>query len=75
MGQMAPQNHFMGMNQMHSSGGPPQMGNFPSNFPNVQGGPTNTSVNQMFPHGSFPRPQAGQMPGVNPYQVSKKKTC
>uniref|UniRef100_A0A7N0RDD3 Flowering time control protein FY n=1 Tax=Kalanchoe fedtschenkoi TaxID=63787 RepID=A0A7N0RDD3_KALFE len=67
MGQMPHQHHYMGMNQLHLSRGPPQMANFPYSFPNVPI-PTDASGNPMYPHGGFAWPQTGQMPGVDPYQ-------
>lgn len=64
-----PQNHFMGMNPMHS-GSIPQ-GGAPNGMQNMQG-PSNASGMQMYtPGGAFNRPQGGQMPGLNPYQVTQ----
>lgn len=72
-----PQNHFMGMNPMHSgsmptSGAPPSVQGFQNSLPNMQG-PANASGAPMYPQGGgFNRTQAGQMPmtpGFNPYQV------
>ena len=80
MNQMGPpmqQNHFMGMNPMHSgsmptSGAPPSVQGFQNSLPNMQG-PSNASGAPMYPQGgAFNRTQAGQMPmtpGFNPYQV------
>ncbi|XP_023548971.1 flowering time control protein FY-like isoform X1 [Cucurbita pepo subsp. pepo] len=79
MNQMVPpmqQNHFMGMNQMHSgpmptSGAPPSGQGFQNGLTNMQG-PSNASRAPMYQQGgAFNRTQAGQMqmtPGFNPYQ-------
>ena len=76
MNQMVPplqQGHFM-MNPVHSGSAPPG-GGIPSGLANMQA-PTNASGTQMYqPGGAFNRPQAGPvppMPGLNPYQVTKK---
>ncbi|GAB4827396.1 hypothetical protein Ancab_034281 [Ancistrocladus abbreviatus] len=65
-----PQGHFLGMNAMQSGGLPPPVGGFPNGLSNIQG-PSSTSGSQLYPSGTFNRPQAGQlpmMPGLNPYQ-------
>ncbi|KAM7509086.1 hypothetical protein LguiA_019539 [Lonicera macranthoides] len=70
-----PQNHFMGMNPMHSGSipqGSAPSGGMPNGMQNMQG-PSNASGMQMYtPGGAFNRPQGGQMPqmqGLNPYQM------
>lgn len=66
-----PQGHFMGMNQMHSSGIPPSIAGFPNGFQNIQAQP-NAGGPQMYPGGVFNRAQSGQMPpmpGLNHYQL------
>lgn len=72
-----PQNHFMGMNQMHTgsfptSGVSPPVGNFTNGMQNAPGSHNAGGAPMYQPGGAFNRPQTGQhmpmMPGLNPYQ-------